>query len=151
MQIALHSLQFSYKQCLTTTRSTTPPSHTIYTKPTTRLSDRPDLQIVNICVEQYNQAGFTHQINATIRNNGAGEAKGFNAGCTSKCLGGTIISAGLDIVQAGYILANQQFTYKSPFCFQCEPRPAFVNLDCTVNCKNDSNRNNDSCSTSINP
>jgi hypothetical protein len=149
--ILVTGLLVGCRQTIPENRPTTPPSPSSQTKPTIRLSGQPDLQIVNIRVEQYNQAGLTHQIIATIKNNGAEEAKGFNAGCTYKCPGGTITSAGIDIVQAGYILANQQFTYQSPFRFQCEPRPAFVNLECTVNCKNDSNRNNDSFSTSIKP
>lgn len=127
------------------------PSPASNTTSTTKSSGQPDLQIVNVSVEQYNQAGLTHQIIATIKNNGAREAKGFNAGCTYKCPAGTITSAGIDIVQAGYISGNKQFTYKSPFRFQCEPRPAFVNLECTANCKNDSNPNNDFYYTSIKP
>lgn len=113
---------------------------------------QPDLQITNIRVEKSDlPGGFTHQIIATIKNNGSGVASDFNSGCIYQCPGGTILRAGIDIVQAGYLEGNREFTYESPFRFQCDPTPVTVNLVCDIDCENDLNENNNVYYTSINP
>jgi hypothetical protein len=112
---------------------------------------QPDLQITNIRVERSDLPNFTHQIIATLKNNGSGVASGFNAGCTYQCPGGTNLSAGLNIVQAGYLEGNQEFIYNTPFRFQCDPTPVTVNLVCDIDYENDLNESNNAYYTSINP
>jgi len=92
-----------------------------------------DLSMGETHVERYNDQYLTYQIVATIVNDGAGTATGFSAGCTYKCPpGGAVTSAGLDIVQGGYLKGKSRFTYKTPFHYACAARPPTLNLMCTV-------------------
>ncbi|SFM14175.1 hypothetical protein [Nitrosomonas communis] len=92
-----------------------------------------DLLMGDVHIQQYNDPYFNYQIVATIVNIGADPASGFSAGCTYKCPpGGTMISAGLDIVQGGYIAGNSSVTYKWPFRYMCAARPPTLNLMCTI-------------------
>jgi hypothetical protein len=92
-----------------------------------------DLLMGETHVEAYNDTYLTYQIVATIVNAGAGDASGFNAGCTYQCpAGDPTLSGGLDIVQGGSIAGNSRFAYESPFHYMCESRPPTLNLMCSI-------------------
>lgn len=79
---------------------------------------------------------LNYEIIATIVNNGAGIASSFNAGATYKCPPGEpILSAGMDIVQAGYLPAGKSFTYRAPFHYQCLAHPPTLTLTVTIDTK----------------
>lgn len=103
-----------------------------------------DLRLGETRVEPNKDANDTwnnYQIVATIVNEGAGDASGFNAGCTYQCLpGGPTISGGLDIVQAGFISAKSRFTYRNPFHYACIGHPPTLNLTCTIRLKEGSEK-----------
>jgi hypothetical protein len=75
------------------------------------------------------QPGFTHQLVATVRNNGEGLASGFDGGCEWDCSWGQNTHAGADIVRGGYISGNSQYTYKQPLNVQCEGSPTTLYFD----------------------
>jgi hypothetical protein len=92
-----------------------------------------NLSLGEVRVEPYSDSFFTYQIVATIVNEGNSTASGFNAGCTYECPpGDTVLSAGLDIVQGGYIEGNSQFVYRSPFHYMCTSQSPSLNLTCTI-------------------
>lgn len=129
-----------------TTPPPTPPPET------STPSAQADLQIVDVRVEKHDQPPFTHMLITRVRNNGAGVASGFNGGCTYRCAGGTVTSAGMDIVLGGSIQGNSEFTYRQPFRFQCEAAPPTVNLECTIDSHNnvsESNEGNNRFSASV--
>lgn len=92
----------------------------------------PDLAIVDVSIVSSSQPGYSHEVVGIIANNGGADASGFNAGCTYQCPGGLVNSGGLDIVIGGYVAANDQFTFRQPVRIACEPVPAILDLDCSV-------------------
>lgn len=76
---------------------------------------------------------LNYEIGATVENAGSGTASGFSVWCTYGCPPGEpTASAGIDIVQGGYIAGNSRFTYRSPFHYMCKARPPTLSLTCTV-------------------
>jgi len=62
-----------------------------------------DLRLDEVYIEKNNDPYYNYRIVATIVNEG-GTASGFYAGCAYKCPPGELtISAGIEIVQGGYI------------------------------------------------
>lgn len=102
-----------------------------------------DLQIIDVRVEKWDQPGYAHQLVATVRNNGAGLASGFDGDCEWDCSWGRITHAGANIVQAGYISGNSQHTYTQPLNVQCEGSPTTLYFVCTIDYHNDVNETNE--------
>ncbi len=98
-----------------------------------------DLLLGQTHIERYNDSVLSYQIVATIENAGAGEANGFNAGCTYTCPpGDSVAGGGLDIVQEGYIAGNSSHTYTSPFHLACSAHPPTLVLSCTIHANKNS-------------
>lgn len=97
---------------------------------------QPDLRVLEMSIERYDQGGLSHRLVAVVENSGSVEASGFDAGCTYECPSGTITRAGVDIVIDGYIAAYDRFTYTQPFMMQCDPPPGSVYMECTIDTSN---------------
>lgn len=108
---------------------------------------KPDLQIISASVSKRPQGGMTHELAVTVVNNGNALASGFNGGGTYTCPGGTITSAGVSIVQGGYLLAGKQMVYKMPFRYQCQGSPALVTMNLTIDDGNAVAESNESNNT----
>jgi len=106
-----------------------------------------DLQLLDVRVEPANDSTgtFTHQLVATVRNNGGTDASGFNVNCSWSCAGGAVTSFNQDLIYDGYVQANGEFTYRQPFRDPCEMSFGSVPMICVVDSSNtvsESNENN---------
>jgi hypothetical protein len=91
-----------------------------------------DLALLDVSIVASSQPGYSHEVVGVVTNTGAADATGFDVGCTYVCPGGLVNSGGMSIVIGGYIAANDQFTYRSSVTIACDPVPAFLDLECSV-------------------
>lgn len=119
-----------------------PPSTNAGRNPTAtpRPTGTADLTISNVSISGIDpQQGSPYfRFEGVVRNTGNADAIGFEAGCTYKCPGGPVLTGGFDLVQGGYLSANDSFTFSSVNRISCDPVPAILtDVTCDVDAYND--------------
>jgi len=110
----------------TPTRSTPAPD-------TPTPSPQANLRITDVRVDKSNQGNDYRIVAVDVKNDGDGVASGFNIECSWKCPpGGTVISWGTSVEQAGYIGGHGQFTYRRDTRIGCIGPPAILNFECII-------------------